>query len=44
MSVPHQQTGHSVCHVGGFRYWVDDRDQNKNDFTKLGTDLGAKSI
>ena len=37
-------TIHSVCHVCIFCYWVDDRDQNKNDFLKSGTDLGVKSI
>ena len=32
---------HSVCHLRFFYYWVDDNDQNKNDFLKLGTDLRA---
>ena len=35
---------HSVCHFRFFCYWIDGRGQNKNDFLKLGTDLGAKSI
>jgi len=37
-------TVHSVCHLRFFCYWVDGKDQNKNDFLKLGTDLGVKSI
>ena len=39
-----QQAGHFVCHLRFFCYWVDGRDQNKNDFLKSGTDLGVKSI
>ena len=35
---------HFVCHLRFFCYWIDGRGQNKNDFLKLGTDLGAKSI
>ena len=35
---------HSVCHLRFFCYRVDGRDQNKNDYMKSGTDLGAKSI
>ena len=37
-------TVYSVCHLRFFCYWLDGRDQNKNDFWKLGTDLEAKSI
>ena len=37
-------TVYSVCHIRFFYYWLDSRDQNKNDFLKLGTDLGAKPI
>ena len=44
ISTSSQQTVHSICHVCIFCYWGDSRDQNKNDFLKLGTDLGAKSI
>ena len=43
-SVPCQQAGHSVCHLRFFYYWVNGRDQNKNDFLKSGIDLGAKLI
>ena len=35
---------YSVCNLRFFCYWFDSRNQNKNDFLKLGTDLGAKSI
>ena len=35
---------HSVCHLRFFCYRVDGRDQNKNDYMKSGTNLGAKSI
>ena len=35
---------YSVCHFRFFYYWVDNKDQNKNDFLKLGTDFGVKSI
>ena len=35
---------HFVCHLRFFCYWVDGRGQNKNDFLKSRTDLGAKSI
>ena len=44
MSAPCQQLGHSVCHVIGFHYLDDGRDQFKNDFKKSMTDLGAKSV
>ena len=37
-------TKHSVCHLRFFCYWVDDKDQNKNDFLKSETNLGVKSI
>ena len=39
-----QQPGHSICHVIGFHYLDDGRDQFKNDFKKSRTDLGAKSV
>ena len=42
--MPRQQPEHSVCHVIGFRYLDDGRDQFKNDLKKSGTDLGAKSV
>ena len=42
--MPRQQQEHSVCHVIGFRYLDDGRDQFKNDLKKSGTDLGAKSV
>ena len=35
---------HSVCPVCIFCYWGDDKDQNKNDFLKSGTNLGVKYI
>ena len=35
---------HSVYHLRFFYYWVDGRDHFKNDFKKLRTDLGAKSV
>ena len=35
---------HFFCHLRFFCYWVDGRGQNKNDFLKSRTDLGAKSI
>ena len=37
-------TMYSVCNLRFFCYWFDSRNQNKNDFLKLGTNLGAKSI
>ena len=43
-SAPRQQAGHSVCHVGGFRQWVDGRDHFKNDFLFLGMKFATKSI
>ena len=44
MSVFNVPIRHSVCHIRFFCYWVDRKDQNKIDFLKSGTDLGAKSI
>ena len=43
-SASNMQTVYSVCHVCIFCYWVDDRDQNKNDFLKSRTELRVKSI
>ena len=43
-SAPHQQAGHYVCHVEGFRQWVDGRDHFKNDFLFLGMKFATKSI
>ena len=43
-STPCQQAGHSVCNVGGFRWWVDNRNHFKNNFLFLGTTLVTKSI
>ena len=37
-------TVYSICHLRFFCYQLDGWDQNKNDFLKLGTDLGVKSI
>ena len=44
ISASNMQTVHLVCHICIFSYWVDDKDQNKNDFLKSGTDLGVKLI
>ena len=43
-SVPHQQVGHSVCHVGGFHLLVEGKDDFKNDFQILGMKFAKKSI
>ena len=43
-SAPCQQARHSVCHVGGFRQWVDGKDHFKSNFLFLGTELVTKSI
>ena len=37
-------TVYFVCHLRFFCYWLDGKDQNKNNFLKLGTDLEVKSI
>ena len=41
---PCQQVGHSVRHVGYFRWLVDGNDDFKNDFLFLGMKFATKSI
>ena len=41
---PCQQVGHSVRHVGYFRWLVDGNDDFKNDFLFLGMKFAKKSI
>ena len=41
-SVPCQQAGHSLIHVGGFCWWVDGRDQNRIDFPFLRDYISSK--
>ena len=41
---PHQQVGHSVYHIGGFRLLVDGKDDFKNDFQISGMKFAKKSI
>ena len=42
--MPCQQVRHAVCHLNFFRNWVDRKDHFKNNFKKLGIDLGAKLV
>ena len=43
-SAPHQQVGHSIYHVEGFRWLVDGKDDFKNEFLFLGMKFPTKSI
>ena len=43
-SAPRQQEGHSICHEGGFRQWVDGRDYFKHGFLFLRKKFAKKSI
>ena len=38
------QVGHSVRHIGCFRWLVDDKNDFKNDFPFLGMEFATKSI
>ena len=43
-SAPHQQVGHSIYHVEGFRWLLDGNDDFKNEFHFLGMKFPKKSI